>query len=57
MSILNVIKEIRGANKRPDNQAILDRMNKTSATNVNRNHIDKEMFYVREITDVWQTNE
>ena len=52
MSILNVIKEIRGANKRPDNQAILDRMNKTSATNVNRNHIDKEMFYVREITDV-----
>ena len=43
MSILNVIKEIRGANKRPDNQAILDRMNKTSATNVNRNHIDKQM--------------
>ena len=52
ISILNVIKETRAAIKRPDNQAILDRMNKTSATNVNRNHIDKEMFYVRKMTDV-----
>ena len=52
MSILNDIKEIRTVNKRLDNQAILDRMNKKSATNVNRNHIGKEMFYVRKITDV-----
>ena len=52
MSILNVIKEIRTVNKRLDNHAILDRINKTSATNVNRNHIGKEIFYVRKITDL-----
>ena len=39
--ILNVIKEIRAASKRLDNQAILDHINKTSATNMDRNHIDK----------------
>ena len=39
--ILNVIKEIRAASKRPDNQAILDHINKTSATNMDRNHIDE----------------
>ena len=39
--ILNVINEIRAASKRPDNQAILDHINKTSATNMDRNHIDE----------------
>ena len=39
--ILNVIKEIRAASKRPDNQAILDHINKTSATNMDRNHTDE----------------
>ena len=38
--ILNVVKEVRAANKRPDNQAILDHINKTSATNMDHNHID-----------------
>ena len=38
--ILNVVKEVRAANKRPDNLAILDHINKTSATNMDRNHID-----------------
>ena len=38
--ILNVVKEVRAANKRPDNQAIQDHINKTSATNMDRNHID-----------------
>ena len=39
--ILNVIKEIRAASKRPDNQAMLNHINKTSATNMDRNHIDQ----------------
>ena len=39
--ILNVIKEIRAASKRPDNQAILDHKNKASITNMDGNHIDK----------------
>ena len=39
--ILNVIKEIRAASKRPDNQAILNHINKTSATNMDCNHIDQ----------------
>ena len=38
--ILNVAKEFRAANKRPDNQPILDHINKKSATNMDRNHID-----------------
>ena len=38
--ILNVVKEVRAANKRPHNQAILDHINKTSATNMDHNHID-----------------
>ena len=38
--ILNVIKEIRAASKRLDTQAILDHIKKTSATNLDRNHID-----------------
>ena len=36
--VLNVIKEIRAASKRPDTQAILDHIKKTSATNLDRNH-------------------
>ena len=39
--MLNVTKEIRAASKRPDNQAILDHINKTSATNMDRNHTDE----------------
>ena len=39
--ILNVMKEIRAASKRPDNQAILDHKNKVSTTNMDRNHIGK----------------
>ena len=39
--ILNVIKEIKAASKQPDNQAILDHINKTSATNIDRNHVDE----------------
>ena len=39
--ILNVVKEIRAASKRPDNQAMLNHINKTSATNMDRNHIDQ----------------
>ena len=39
--ILNVIKGIRAASKRPDNQAMLNHINKTSATNMDRNHIDQ----------------
>ena len=39
--IFNVIKEIRAASKQPDNQAVLDHINKTSATNTDRNHIDE----------------
>ena len=39
--ILNVIKEIRAGTTRPDNQAILDHINKTSRTNMDHNHIDK----------------
>ena len=38
--ILNVIKEIRAASKRLDTQATLDHIKKTSATNLDRNHID-----------------
>ena len=36
-----VIKEIRAASKRSDNQAILDHISKTLATNMDRNHIDE----------------
>ena len=39
--ISNVIKEIRAASKRSDNQALLYHINKTSATNMDRNDIDK----------------
>ena len=39
--VLNVINEIRAASKRPDNQAILDHINETPATNVDGNHIDE----------------
>ena len=39
--ILNVTKVIRAASKRPNNQAILDQINKASATNLDRNHIGK----------------
>ena len=39
--IVNVIKEIRAASKRLDNQAILDHTNKTSATNMDLSHIDE----------------
>ena len=39
--ILNVIKEIRASSKRPDNQAVLDHINKTSAAIMDRNHIDE----------------
>ena len=39
--VLNVINEIRAASKRPDNQAILDHINETSAANVDGNHIDE----------------
>ena len=35
------MKEIRAGTKRPDNQAILDHINKTSRTNMDHNHIDK----------------
>ena len=49
--VLNVIKEIRAASKRPDTQAILDHIKKTSATNLDRNH----QFYAWKTTDIWQT--
>ena len=39
--ILNVIKEISEASKQTDDQAILDHINKTSATNMDCNHIDE----------------
>ena len=39
--VLNVIKEIRAASKWSDNQAILDHINKMSATSMDRNHIDE----------------
>ena len=39
--IVNIIKEIRATSKRPDNQAILDHINKMSATNMDLNHIDE----------------
>ena len=41
--IVNVIKEIRAASKRLDNQAILDHTNKTSATNMDLSHIDERI--------------
>ena len=52
--VLNVINEIRAASKRPDNQAILDHINETLATNMDGNHIDeilsslleKELIYI-----------
>ena len=46
--ILNVIKEIRAPSKRPDNQAIMDHINKTSATNMDRNHIDEIISFMLE---------
>ena len=36
-----LLKKIRAASKPPDNQAILDHINKTSATNMDCNHADK----------------
>ena len=38
---LNDIKEIRAASERPDNQGIPDHINKTSAANMDRIHIDE----------------
>ena len=46
--ILNVIKEIRAPSKRPDNQAIMDHINKMSATNMDRNHIDEIISFMLE---------
>ena len=46
--ILNVVKEVRAASKWPDNQAILDHINKTSAKNMDRNH----KFYVGKATNI-----
>ena len=46
--ILNVIKEIRAASKWPDNQAIMDHINKTSVTNMDRNHIDEIISFMLE---------
>ena len=39
--VLNVIKEISAASKWSDNKAILDHINKMSAKNMDRNHIDE----------------
>ena len=39
--IVNVIKEIRAASKRQDNQAIMDHINKMSAANMDLNYIDE----------------
>ena len=46
--ILNVIKEIRAASKWPDNQALMGHINKTSATNMDRNHIDEIISFMLE---------
>ena len=46
--ILNVIKEIRAPSKRPTNQAIMDHINKTSATNMDRNQIDEIISFMLE---------
>ena len=46
--LLNVIKEIRAASERPDNQAILDDINETSAANINGNHIDEIKSFMLE---------
>ena len=39
--IINAIIEIRNNNKRPDNQTILDYVNKTAATNMDHSQIDE----------------
>ena len=39
--ILNVIKKIIAATKQPDNQAILDHINKTSATSMDQNYLEE----------------
>ena len=39
--ILNVIKKIIAATKQPDNQAILDHINKTSATIMDQNYLEE----------------
>lgn len=51
--ILNVTRELRVVSKRPDNQALLDNINKTSAKKMGLNHTDdivsstfeKQMIY------------
>ena len=46
--ILNVIKEIIAASKQPDNQAILNHINKTSALSMDHNHMGEILSSILE---------
>ena len=39
--IINIIKEIRNKDKRPDNQTIFDHVTKTAATNMDHSQINE----------------
>ena len=52
--IINIIKEIRNKDKRPDNQTIFDHVTKTAATNMDHSQIN-ELISSKKWTNVRQT--